>query len=58
MMSCNAVSVDFIRRASIWVSGKSACVSAKKRRRFEITASSAFPRVFNSAIDLYTFGLE
>jgi len=58
VISCSAVSVDLIRRAPICVSGRSACVSARCCRRFEITDSSAFPSVFSRAIGLYDSEFE
>jgi hypothetical protein len=58
VISCRAVSVDLIRRPPIWVSGRSACVSAANRMRSAITASKAFPRVLRRAIGRYILESE
>jgi hypothetical protein len=58
VISCRAVSVDLIRRPSIWVFGRSVCVSAANRMRSAITASKAFPRILKRAIRRYTLGSE
>jgi hypothetical protein len=48
----SAVSVKRCSFAPIYVPGRSACFSLKKRRRLATIDSSALPRVFSSAIGL------
>ena len=58
VINSSAVSTDLSFRAPICFSSRSLLASTYSRIRIEITASSAFLSVSNSAISLYTFGSE
>ena len=58
VINSSAVSTDLPFRAPICASSRSLLASTHSRIRIEMTASSAFPSVSNSAIGLYAFGSE